>query len=189
MRAALENHWFTGLFGDTHLLFITGKNCSWPQGGWPEPIGYPLCPRFVRLLSEPGDVVRDRPRSSALASAKGNFLACHCRPMAQRWAKLGKTGDRISRQAATASPRQGAIGFDGRVRGAAEVSCACRYSERVGTPAEGVPESGGDHALDGRAGQAKTVSYRFVGDMAAVNIQACPQMGGLCYGSPDMGTQ
>src|SRR3982075_2953476 len=109
--------------------------------------------------------------------------------MQRRRSKLRKNRDRISRQAATASPRQGAIGFDGRVRGAAEVSCACRYSETVGTPAEGVPESGGDHALDGRAGQAKTVSYRFVGDMAAVNIQACPQMGVLCYGREAMARQ
>ena len=51
MRAAPENRWFTGLFRGAHLLFISGKNCSWPQGVWPQPIACPLCLRFVRLLS------------------------------------------------------------------------------------------------------------------------------------------
>jgi hypothetical protein len=52
--------------------------------------------------------------------------------------------------------------------------------------AVGAPKSGGDHALDGRAGQAKTVGYRFVGDMAAVNIQARPEMGILRHGREAM---
>jgi hypothetical protein len=60
MRAALENRRFAGLFGDPHLLFMAGKNCSCPQGVWPEPIAYPLCPRFVRLLSNLRDGARDR---------------------------------------------------------------------------------------------------------------------------------
>ena len=82
-----------------------------------------------------------------------------------------------------------AIGLGGRVRSAAEISCACRYPETGGTRAEGAPESGGDHALDGPAGQAKTVGYRLVGDMAAVNIQACPQVGVLCDGREAMARQ
>src|SRR5229473_6542242 len=41
--------------------------------------------------------------------------------------------------------------------------------------------SGGNRALDRRAGQAKTFGHRLVGDMAAVNIQTRQQMGVLLH--------
>jgi hypothetical protein len=139
----------------------------------------------VRLLSNHATARAIESNPSALASAKANLLALTdgrykaAGSVSQNW-------DRISRQAATASQRQAAIGLDGCIRGAAEISCACRYPEAVGKRAEGAPESGGDHALDWRAGQAKTFGYRLVGDMATMNIQACPQVGILRHGCKTM---
>jgi hypothetical protein len=82
MRAALENHRFAGLFGNAHLLFMLGKNCSWPQGAWPEPIACPLCLRFVRLPSNratscaidgPSAFAMSMPKSLALAGSSAEL--------------------------------------------------------------------------------------------------------------------
>jgi hypothetical protein len=76
MRAALEYHRFAGLFGNAHLLFILGKNCSLPQGVWPEPIACPLCLRFVRLPSNHATgSATNGPSAFATAMPKSSVLA------------------------------------------------------------------------------------------------------------------
>src|SRR5216684_5143318 len=106
--------------------------------------------------------------------------------MQKRRAKLRKNQDRISRQAATASPQQAQSAWTAAFAAQPRSVARSAASKRLGREARAQAESGGDHALDGRAGQAKTVGYRFVGDMAAVNIQARPQMGILRHGCKAM---
>ena len=77
MRAARENCWLAGLFGDARLLFISGKNCSWPQGVRQEPIACPLCLRFVR-----------RPSNHATSCATDRVL--------QRWPRRRRISCRVT---------------------------------------------------------------------------------------------
>src|SRR6266851_8752239 len=135
MRAARENCWFTGLFGDAHLLFITGKNCAWPQGVSPEPIACPLCLRFVRLLSNHATscatdrVLQHWPRRRRIF---WRVTDGRCKSGGLNFAK-----PRSNKSASGPSiAATGAIGLDGRVRSTAEIGCAFRSFETVGTRGE-----------------------------------------------------
>src|SRR5260370_26572460 len=103
MRAARENCWFTGLFGDAHLLFMPGKNCAWPQGRVAGAHRLSTVSKICAAAVEPRDVVRDRSSSSALASVKADFFGVSLTADAKAAGYTSQNPKLMTRQSAPAS--------------------------------------------------------------------------------------